>query len=233
MSREDKAMNQEDPGISEELLFDWDGSHQSTIDVNALLSERSRTTRASLPELWVQRAVKLAQLPPEDQGGEKINLVLFRLGRETYGLEAQYVRDIKPLRQVTPVPRVPNWVVGVINLRGRILSVVDLARFLGLSGAHDRVDGLREQSPEGQGLIVAETPDMEVGLLVSEVLHIKAVPIDRIENTGGTMRGLPPEYVRGVIGYEGESGLESAYAVVLNINCMLADERLIIHEEVN
>ena len=58
--------------------------------------------------------------------------MVIRLGREVYGLETDYVFDIRPLESITHVPRVPDWVAGVVNLRGRIISVLDLQRFLGL-----------------------------------------------------------------------------------------------------
>jgi hypothetical protein len=76
-------------------------------------------------QVWERRAARLAQLPEEEDTGERIPLIMIQLGQEVFGLEATYVFDIRPLQHVVPVPRTPDWVVGVVNLRGRIISVVD------------------------------------------------------------------------------------------------------------
>jgi purine-binding chemotaxis protein CheW len=213
-----------DSDREEELLFDWDGTHQPVVDVNALLAGQENSATDNLLELWARRAAKLAQAPPEEESGEQISLVLVRLGREIYGLDARHVWSIKPLEQITRVPRVPNWVAGVVNLRGRIYSVIDLRRFFGLPASQD-----------GAGvpsLIVVETPEMELGLLVDEVLGVEATPLGRIQEAEGTVRGLRPEYVLGVTEYRGRDGTRSAHMVVLDLPTLLADERLVIHEEV-
>jgi len=206
----------------EELLFDWDGTHQPTFHIDELLATVERSTSDSLEAIWARRAVKLAQAPHREELGERINLVLVQLGRETYGLDAHYVWDIQPLTQCTPVPRVPKWVIGVVNRRGRIYSVVDLLRFFKLPQQE------KAQTPE---LVMVETPNMELGLLVDRVLGVEAVPISQLQKPK-TVRGLPPEYVQGVADYVGHDGTEFGYIMVLDLDALLADQRLVIHEEI-
>ncbi len=79
--------------------------------------------------IWSRRAARLAEVPPEQEEGEQVILVVLRLGQELYAVEARQVFDMRPLEHLTPVPRVPEWVAGVVNLRGRILSVINLQRF--------------------------------------------------------------------------------------------------------
>ncbi|MEE8391580.1 MAG: chemotaxis protein CheW, partial [Anaerolineae bacterium] len=176
----------------------------------------------------------LAQVPVGEGTGEQIKLVLIRLGREIYGLDARYVYTVKPADFITHVPRVPEWVAGVVNLRGRILSVVDLRRFFGLPPAEaDQYDGSENESVPS--LVVVETPDMEVALLTDDVLTVESVSASQIQDTTGTVRGLRPEYVQGVArckSSDGDGEGDDIMVVVLDPVALLADERLIVHEEI-
>ena len=167
-----------------------------------------------------------------------MSLLLIRLGREIYGLDAQYVDRVEPVgeNRITHVPRVPDWVVGMVNLRGRVLSVVDLARFFGLPAKEPEPQQGNLDQQGGSYLVVVETPHMQVALLADGVLAVEAIPTLNIQETMGTVRGLRPEHVRGVS--ERKTNLvtpdngSNSIIVVLDVPALLADERLTIHEEV-
>ncbi len=182
-----------------------------------------------------QRAAELARERQEEEPGEQIDLVQIRLGREIYGLEVNYICDIYPAALITRVPRVPSWVAGVANLRGKIQSVVRLQGFLNLPEP--------ETPTASPHLVVVEIPAMELALLVDEVLAVEAIPAGRLQEAAGAIRGIPAEYVRGVVAQRGErtengSAVEekaeesASLMVVLNVAALLADQRLIVHEEV-
>lgn len=171
----------------------------------------------AVARVWARRATELARVPPQRQEGEHLDLLVFCLGSETYGFEARFASDIRPAPIITRVPRVPAYVTGVVHLRGRILSVLDLARFLGLA---DR-ESDRQQPP--RHLLVAEQPGMELALLVDEVLAVQSVPSSHLQPAGDTLSSLPGEYVRGVV--------EGSALVVLDLPALLADKRLIVREE--
>jgi purine-binding chemotaxis protein CheW len=230
-----------------EREFDWQSVRERIAAANASLTDSDEISPELLHKIWARRAAQLAEVPPQEDESEHIQLVLFRLGREIYGVNAQHVFDIRPAELITHVPRVPDWVTGVVNLRGRVLSVVDLRRFFGLpcaesadarhpaDGRHPDEDNGSEPVEETHHLMVVETPNMEVALLTDEVLTIEALPTSQIRDTAGTIRGLRPEYVRGVVTRENgdaDAGKNSAMLVVLDLPALLGDERLIIHEEV-
>ena len=196
-----------------------------------------------LEQIWARRAANLAKLPDQDETGEQTTLLLIRLGRELYGLDARHIDRIEPVNNITRVPRVPNWVTGVTNLRGRVLSVVDLVRFFGLPpasgdtslGRHTDGDDNGQETTERR-LVVVNTPEIEIALLVDDVLAIETLPAKWVQETVGTVRGLRPEYVRGVtrrrkVSEDTTEG-NKALLTVLELSALLADERLIIHEEV-
>jgi purine-binding chemotaxis protein CheW len=185
--------------------------------------------------ILAQRAARLAQAPEQEVEGERTRLVIVRLGGEIYGLDTQYVFDIWVAEQVTFVPRVPKWVLGVVNRRGRILSVVDLQEFLGLAEAARQQEkdetGWSDAGVGGEScLIVVQVSEMEVVLGVDEVLGVEALLDSGIQETTGTVRGIPPEYVRGVSEMDNER--VKGMAIILDLCTLLADERLVIHQEI-
>lgn len=180
-------------------------------------------------QILMRRVAALAKPPEEEDWGEQCRLVIFRLGKELYGIDATCVFSVRPAEMITRVPRVPEWVAGVINLRGRIFSVIDLGRFLGLPRAEEEGGDSAEQEESPLQLIVVETPQMEIGFLVDDVLAVDTIPVAQLQDAGGAVRGLRPEYVRGVTLYRKD---REYVLVVLDVGAMLSDERLIVHEEV-
>jgi purine-binding chemotaxis protein CheW len=107
---------------------------------------------------------------------KEIQLVGFRIGRETFGLPIAMVREIVRVPEITSVPNAPDYIEGVINLRGRIIPVVDLRkRFGDMSGATNKKNRI----------VVVELENRSIGLLVhsaSEVLRIRPSDIEAPQN---------------------------------------------------
>ncbi|MBN1581980.1 MAG: chemotaxis protein CheW [Anaerolineae bacterium] len=185
--------------------------------------------------ILAQRAARLAQAPEQETEGERIRLVVVRLGSEVYALDTQFVFDVWSAGQITFVPGVPKWVLGVVNRRGRILSVVDLREFLGLDKAkvdRKKDDNGWDDNAAGQipYLILLQIPAMEVVLRVDDVLGVEALLNGRITDLADTVRGIPQEYVRGVSELDNER--EKLLVVILDVRALLCDERLIVHQEI-
>jgi purine-binding chemotaxis protein CheW len=217
-------MSESDQERDQKRAFDWDGVHGRIAAVSAALEEMEGAAPELVERIWAQRAAQLARPPAREEEGGQIELALIQLGREVYGIKVQHILEIRPAVRITRVPRVPEWVTGVVNLRGRILSVLDLRRFFGLAPAEtkdeDRVTPFLD-------LVVVETPAMEVALLAEDVLEIEPFPTSQMQSVAETIRGVSSEYVRGVV----ERGTEAPMIVVLDLPALLADERLIIQEE--
>ena len=216
--------------------FDWEVARQRIAATNAALAGLDETAPEVVHQVWTRRAEQLAKVPLQEEEGEQIELVMVQLGREVYGLDTQHVFDIRPVGQITRVPRVPDWVAGVVNLRGRILSVLDLRCLFGLSRLEARSLPAAEDNVGRDAispcLVVVETPEMEIALLVDDVLTVKALPVSQVQEVADTIRGIRSEYVRGVAERRDMSTNGDGLLVVLDLLALLADERLIIHEEV-
>lgn len=160
------------------------------------------------------RAQTMAEIPPTEGEGATVQVVLFTLGDEVYGIEAGYVENIYPLEGLTPVPCTPDFVVGVVNLRGRIFSVIDLHRFMGLAGV---------TTDENTLVIATNVAGLEVCLLANNVLSVGTMALDKLGPALPTATHIAAEYTRGVT---------SDLAVLLDLEALMRDRRMIVHEEV-
>ena len=117
-------------------------------------------------------------------------IVVFALGDERYGLEISTVYEIIRQQPITAVPQAPASVEGVINLRGRIIPVVDLRARFGLPEAPTVAASSR--------VVVCDANGLRVGLIVDGVSEVLMVPADAVEPTPEIAVGASTEYVRGV-----------------------------------
>lgn len=117
------------------------------------------------------------------------HLVTFFLAREEYGVDVRLVQEIIRLSVITQVPRAPEFIKGVINLRGRIIPVIDLKRRLGLG----------EVEPDRQTrVVVIHVRERLVGLLVDGASQVLRVPLSTIEAAPDEVIEIDANYVRGV-----------------------------------
>ncbi|HWR40876.1 MAG TPA: chemotaxis protein CheW [Patescibacteria group bacterium] len=98
-------------------------------------------------------------------------LVVFRLGKEFYGISIAQVREIITEQNATKLPRTPEFMTGIINIRGKIVPVVELAARLGLN--IEKADDRR--------IMIVETGGQEIGVIVDEVAEVLHLPESAIE----------------------------------------------------
>ncbi|MBW7956347.1 MAG: chemotaxis protein CheW [Deltaproteobacteria bacterium] len=120
---------------------------------------------------------------------EVLQLVTFRLGREEFSLDILRVQEIIRHMELTRVPKTPDFVDGVINLRGKVIPVLDLRKRFGL--------GTDEMTNETR-IIVVEVDNKTVGLKVDAVSEVLRLPADRVEAPPEMVTGVESEYIKGV-----------------------------------
>jgi purine-binding chemotaxis protein CheW len=113
------------------------------------------------------------------EGPAAARTLLFRAGERTYGCDIEAVREIIPYRRATRLPGAPAYVQGLVNLRGTIVTVLDL-------GA--RLDPSREPVREGS-IILAQHGVRNVGVAVDEVMDVQAMTEEPVETGAGDSRG--------------------------------------------
>lgn len=171
----------------------------------------------ALAEIWARRAYELAKPPPAEATGHTLHLLLFVLDNEQYAVEVSYVREVYQLEQLTPIPRTPNFVVGIFSARGRLISVVDLRAFFGLSPTN--------LSPESKVVSVGldDGSGMEIGILSDEVTDVITVFEEDLDPALTSQVGNRVQFTRGIA---------PGMIVVLDMEALLKDKQLIVNEEI-
>ncbi|MDD5723019.1 MAG: chemotaxis protein CheW [Syntrophales bacterium] len=193
---------------------DWEQLHRSLEDMRMRLEPGYGMPEAEKDKVLRSRARLLGRTPGAESVGERIPVMEFSLARERYAAEIQYVREVHPMRSFCRLPCTPPFIVGIINIRGQILSVVDIKRLFGLP--EKGITNLDK-------VLVTQSGTNIFGILVDAVAGMREVAIRDLHPPLSTLSGLQKEYIRGIT---------RERLIVLHMENMLSDKRLVIHEEV-
>jgi len=143
-----------------------------------------------------------------------MEVIEFALAHERYAIETACVREVHTLQDLTSLPCTPDFVAGIVNVRGRILPVIDIRKFFdlpekGISDMHY--------------LLLVYTDDMEIGILADTVAGVRSVPLDAMQASLPTLTGVREEYLKGVT---------AERLVILDARRILADRRILVQDEV-
>jgi purine-binding chemotaxis protein CheW len=139
----------------------------------------------------------------------EFQVVVCQLGDESYGLDIGSVYEIIRFQESTAVPAAPPFVDGVINLRGRIIPVVDLSSRFGLS---------RSATTKSTRIIVAGTAGVRVGLVVDAVTEVLIISDEAVEPTPDVASGCDSAYIRGI------AKLAEELVILLDLRALFADQ---------
>ncbi|HVR71018.1 MAG TPA: chemotaxis protein CheW [Vicinamibacteria bacterium] len=180
----------------------------------AALAERSPTPAAPGPEPAAARSHNISFFGSQTREERKTveateHLATFYLAGEEYGVDVRLVQEIIRLAEITQVPRAPQFVKGVINLRGRIIPVIDLKRKLGLG----------EVEPGKQArIVVVRVRERLLGLLVDGASQVLKVPVSVIEAAPEEVVEIDASYIRGV------AKLEKRLIILVDLQKVLSAE---------
>lgn len=137
----------------------------------------------------------------EEHAAILLHLVTFRLGKEEYGVEIASVQEIIRATDISPVPGAPLHVSGVINLRGKIVPVVDLGKRFALAAA---------DAADEQRIIVVELGEKRIGMLVDSVSQVIRIPMGVVEEM--PEEATDEKFIRGV------GKLDARLIIILDLN---------------
>lgn len=159
------------------------------------------------------RAQALAEEPARvASGSETIDVVEFDLAGERYAFPIADVREVCVLHDLTPVPCTPAFVLGIMNLRGEIRTVIDLKKFFDLPDA-----GITELNK----IILIQHGDLPLGILADAIRGVRRIALADLQPTLPTLTDIRADYLRGVT---------NDRLAVLDAAKLLSDERLIVQE---
>ncbi len=192
--------------------LDWE-QVRTRLNAQTQTSGEKITSAEKVQAILEERARALAK-STQVQTGESMQLVVFTLADEMYGIATEYVHEVQPLRDVTPVPCTPDFVVGVINIRGSIYSVVDIRGFFGVA---------KKDMTEATKVILVNAAGLEVGILADDVRGATSILLDQIKPGLAAQAAVKEEYIQGVT---------KDMLIILNLEALLRDERIVVREEV-
>ena len=144
-----------------------------------------------------------------DKNDEVLQWVTYRLGDETYGINVMQVQEVLRYTEIAPVPGAPEYVLGIINLRGNVVTVIDTRSRFGLPPS-DTTDNTR--------IVIIESDEQVVGILVdsvAEVVYLKSSEIDSAPNVGTEESA---KFIQGVSNRDGE------LLILVDLNKLLSDD---------
>lgn len=193
--------------------FDWNEARERLAAVQQRIDQLGTATAEKRNATLEARARLLARAPEAEKNeGEQFDVVEFVLAYERYGIPTSCVREVFPLAELTTLPGAPAFVLGVANVRGRIVPVMDIKRFFDLPAK-----GLTNLNK----LIIVRKGDLEIGILADELLGVRSVGLATLQPPLPTMTGIRAEYLRGI----GADRL-----AILDMESILGDRRILVEK---
>lgn len=145
----------------------------------------------------------------DEKDDETLQWVTFKLDNETYGINVMQVQEVLRYTEIAPVPGAPEYVVGIINLRGNVVTVIDTRSRFGLMPA---------EVTENSRIVVIEADKQVIGILVdavAEVVYLKTSEIDTAPNVGNEESA---KFIQGV------SNRDDELLILIDLNKLLSDD---------
>ncbi|MCB1875165.1 MAG: chemotaxis protein CheW [Chromatiales bacterium] len=135
--------------------------------------------------------------------------VTFRLDDETYGINVMQVQEVLRVTEIAPVPGAPAYVLGIINLRGNVVTVIDTRSRFGLP-PRDVDDSSR--------IVIIESDQQVIGILVDSVAEVQELPSSQIETTPNVGNEESSRYIQGV------SSQKNQLLILVDLNKLLTED---------
>jgi len=146
-----------------------------------------------------------------DEDAQKNRFLTFHLGKESYGIEIQYVTEIIVMQEITKVPDLPESMIGVVNLRGNVISVMDMRTRFHLE---------EREYDDRTCIIVVDVEEVAIGLLVDTVNEVLNIPEEQVDPPPKTHSGIKSNYIMGM------GKVENQVKILLDIEKILHEDEL-------
>jgi len=201
--------------------IDWQQVRDRLKESETALERAMSPGEEQIATAYRERAAELAERRALERAADTIPVLVFSVGSERYGIEVGDLAEVVPFGHCTPVPEGPRELLGLINLRGEIRSVIDLARMLEIPEAGEATAGyvlILRQTIEGRSPIGNQRLTIsDVGLRVDKVEQIEEVSAEALAALAEGTANLPSRYVR---------GLTPDRVILLSAEAILSDEVL-------
>ena len=143
--------------------------------------------------------------------GDILQLVTFNLANEEFGVDITRVQEINRMMDITKIPNAPEFIEGVVNLRGKIVPVVDLRKKLGFP---------EKEHDKSTRIMVVEVKGMVLGFIVDSVSEVLRIPESTIEPPPSLVGGVESDYLNGV------GKLDDRLLLLINLEKVIKSDQL-------
>lgn len=194
--------------------LDWATLHRRLDASQAAMKRKLTPGPEETKTILHARARMLAAGSKQERTSQQsaLEVVEFVLGEEHYGIESSHIREIHPLIEFTPLPCTPAFVLGLINVRGQILSIINIKRLFDLPER-----GLTDLNK----VIIVRDHRVELGILADAILGVRSIAAEELHPSLPTLTGIRAEYLKGITRHS---------LVVLDVAKILADEKILVDE---
>jgi len=205
------------PDVGRKGGVDWGNLHRRLDACQAALKQRLSPGPEETRRILQARARSLAVGGRGEATSPHLPLevVEFVLGPVHYGIESSHIREVYPLSEFTPVPCTPDFVLGLVNVRGQILSIINIKKLFDLPEK-----GLTDLNK----VIIVHANHMELGILADAVLGVRPIAMEELRPALPTLTGIRAEYLKGIT---------KDPLVVLDVEKILMDEKILVNEAVD
>ncbi len=205
------------PDTGHKDSLDWADLHRRLDASQSALGRRLSPSLEDKRKVLRSRARSLAAGRKREATSPDLllELVEFVLGPEHYGIESRHIREIHPLSEFTPLPCTPAFVLGLANVRGQILSIINIKKLFDLPEK-----GLTDLNK----IVVVHVHQMELGILADAILGVRSIRLGDLLPALPTLTGIRGEYLKGIT---------KDPLVVLDVEKILSDEKILVDEGVN
>jgi purine-binding chemotaxis protein CheW len=153
--------------------------------------------------------VSVAEIQKEDGTDQVLQWVTFQLESETYGINVMQVREVLRYSEIAPVPGAPDYVIGIINLRGNVVTVIDTRSRFGL---------MQGEISDNTRIVIIEADKQVIGILVDSVAEVVYLRSSEIDSTPSVGTEESSKFIQGVSNREGE------LLILVDLNKLLSDD---------
>ena len=195
--------------------IDWEEAHRRIEIAGKMFEHDFEPRRKESEQILQARAKALSAEYRAPESGESIDVVEFHLADERYAVEAQYVRAVHTLNDLTKIPCTPSFVLGVINVHGQFLSVIDIKKYFNFPPK--KIEGVHK-------VIILCSDEMEFGIVADGVAGVRRVFLSELQPSLPALAGIQEEYL---------VGITNDRTVIFNAKALLSDQKIVVNEQVD
>lgn len=194
------------------MNIDWQDIHQRLALTQKMIERGSARSPAEIRKILKTRARALAREPEDNDNNDAfIDVLEFGLASENYAVELAFVQEVCPLTTLTTLPGTPPFVLGIVNVRGQVYSVIDIKKFFELPDK-----GLGDLNK----IIIVRHNGMDFGILADVISGVSSILLKDIQPSLPTLTGIRQHYLKGIARDQ---------LIVLDAEKLLTDKTLIVN----